>query len=425
MADRLPRLRPGNLAAHLLLIVLGLANVYPFLWMLGTSFKTTGEAGVDRAVPFPLAKYLLREDPPAQIPLALEDHQLALLAGLRRDDGRVSVEAWAGQRARTPIEARTELEELAAEGWLVADGDRWRAGPAAVAVPPLTSGQIRTIAGLMRENALRRERDKTFVADRRTASEYARAHQVERGTAQAELEELVAAGWLATDRFQEESYEVVWNDHHFSVHFMTSLLVTATVVCLALLVSSMLGYAIARLSFPGKMWVIGALVVGMVAPQEATMIPIFRLLHAVGSLDGVWGMILWMTGVGIGNAFLMAGYFSTLPKEVEEAAQVDGAGRFRIFFSVLLPMARPIVATIGLMAFLGAWNNFMVPYLCTMSRPSMQPLAVVVYTFQQGHLGYWNLTNAAAAIMVVPVIAVFIAFSRRIVESVAAGAVKG
>jgi len=146
---------------------------------------------------------------------------------------------------------------------------------------------------------------------------------------------------------------------------------------------------------------------------------------AMRGLENLWGMVLWLTSFGVGNALLMAGFVLTLPREVEEAASVDGAGAFRTFFDVGLPMARPIVMTVGLFAFLTAWNNFLVPLLCTISRPSMQPLAVAVYNFQQGHPGKWQQINAAASIMIVPVILLFLVLQKHVVKSIAVGAVKG
>ena len=124
-------------------------------------------------------------------------------------------------------------------------------------------------------------------------------------------------------------------------------------------------------------------------------------------------------------ALLMAGFFMTLPREVEEAATVDGAGPFTTYFEIALPMARPIVMTVSLFAFLGAWNQFVVPLICTMGRQEMQPLAVAVYSFQRGHPGFWALINAAAAIMIIPTILMFLSLQRHIVSSISVGAVKG
>ena len=243
--------------------------------------------------------------------------------------------------------------------------------------------------------------------------------------AEAELDAMVQAGLLSTTRFQVENYAVVWTDMQFYMYTATSFVVTSTVVIIVVLMSSMLGFALARLKFPGKMLILMLMLGGSVAPSEAVIIPIFRFIMAAGLLDNLWGMVLWMAGVSIGNAFMMAGFFLTLPKEVEEAAFVDGAGPFRTFFAIALPMAKPIVMTVGLLAFLGAWNNFMVPLLTAQSRPEFQPLALAVFMFKSGYESEWHWVNAAATIMVIPVVTLFIFLQRYIVNAIAVGAVKG
>ncbi len=240
-----------------------------------------------------------------------------------------------------------------------------------------------------------------------------------------ELDQMVSLGSLQPVRIQPENYRVVWTDLQFWLYTATSFVVTASVVIIVVLMSSMLGFALARLSFPGKLTILMMLLLGAVAPHEAVIIPIFRFVMATGLLDNLWGMIFWMSGVSIGNAFLMAGFFLTLPKEVEEAARVDGAGPFRTFFAVSLPMAKPIVMTVGLLAFLGAWNNFLIPLLTAQARPEFQPLALAIFMFRSGYGSFWHQINAAATLMVVPVAILFLFLQRFIVNAIAVGAVKG
>jgi ABC-type glycerol-3-phosphate transport system permease component len=345
---------------HLLLITLGVLNIYPFLWMEGTSFKSTSEAGGERHVPYPRLKYYLSGALPRKLPEELNTRQLETLDSLRLGD----------------------------QG--------------------------------------KRESQATFIPSSVNRLEYSGKYKIGAEQAQDELNQLVALRLMRTQRLQPVNYKVVWEDMSFSLATATSVMITITVVFFSLMMSAMLGYALVRLRFPGKMLILTLMIVATVAPREATIVPIFRMLQSLGLLDGLWGMVLWMTSHGIiGNAFLMAGYFWTLPVEVEEAAAVDGAGRFQTFFDVTLPMARPIVLALGLLTFIGAWNDFMVPYLCTVSAPQMQPLAVAVYTFQKGYQGYWELFNAATAIMIVPVIVLFLIFQKHIVQSIAVGAVKG
>lgn len=360
--------RSGRLVAHVLLLLLGSLNIYPFLWMVSTSLKTDEEVQSAKASIGIHRKYELAASAPAD-EAGLSPRQAGLLATLRTENAKLR------EVARTFIPYRIDARAYAGQFQI------WR-----------DEGGVRSY---------------------------------DIPTAEAELEQLVSSGYMDSVRFQIENYAYVFNDLNFALHTVVSLVVVAAVVLITVLMSAMLGYALVRLRFPGKLLVFGLLLAGTVAPRDANYVPIFLMFQSLGLFDSLWAMVLWMSGISIGNAFLMAGFFLTLPGEVEEAAKVDGAGPFRIFFTVMLPMAKPIVMTVALFSFLGAWNEFMVPYLCTLSSPELQPLAVAVYTFRQQAPELWHLTNAAAAIMVIPVIAIFIFMQRSIVDSIAVGAVKG
>ncbi len=306
------------------------------------------------------------------------------------------------------------------------------------AISDLDAGKIDSLDKVSLEERQRDVLNETIAANRTepdmTPAAYAdRFEVVERVTKKAhdtaladeELGELQDRALVATDLLLWQNYAYVLKDMKFYVKILTTLVLTAGVVSLVVMISSMLGYALARLQFPGKMFVLVLLIAGSIAPREAIIIPIFRMLQPTGAFEGLWGMVLWLSVGTIGNSLLMAGFFLTLPKAVEEAATVDGAGPFRTFLDIALPMARPIVMTVGLFAFIGAWNNFLIPFTITQAKPNMQPLAVAVYSFQQGHTGFWGWTNAAAAIMIIPVIILFLLLQKHIVKSIAVGAIKG
>jgi raffinose/stachyose/melibiose transport system permease protein len=319
---------------------------------------------------------------------------------------------------------------LAVEAGRSADGDNlYRLADGArgaVTSDGLRPRQILTLWSMAAENKRRSESRATYPLDSWSVRDYSHAHGVsDLAKAQEELEALEGLGHLRNATGQAINYWVVLKGENFLLHTLTTLLITAFCVVGTIYLSSMLGYALVRLHFPGKLLVLGVMIGSSILPGEARIIPIFKMLMSVGAMQNLWGMTLWLTSFGVGNALLMAGFFLTLPKEVDEAAQVDGAGVFRTFFDIALPMARPVVMTAALFAFLNAWNNFMIPLLCTLSRPSMQPLAVAVYTFQQGHPGKWQEINAAAAIMTVPVILLFLCVQKHVVKSIAVGAVKG
>jgi raffinose/stachyose/melibiose transport system permease protein len=289
--------------------------------------------------------------------------------------------------------------------------------------------QVLALWSIHDENVRRAESRATFAQEHRSPAEYAKETGLGaagmRKQADAEMQALVDAGYLVSGRVLPINYWVVLKNENFLLHFLTSLIITVFVVFATIMLSSMLGYALARIRFPGKLLVFGVMIAAAILPGKARIIPIFKMLNAAGLMQNLWGMVLWMSSHGVGNALLMAGFFWTLPKEVDEAAAVDGAGVFRTYLDIAMPMARPIVMTVSLFAFLGAWNDFMVPLLCTISRPAMQPLAVAVYNFQQGHAGMFQQINAAAAIMIVPVILLFLLVQKHVVKAIAVGAVKG
>ncbi len=445
---------------HALLLTLGLVNLYPFFWMVGSSFKAEAEASTERLSPMPVTKFKLADgfNLAAVLPRALAD---GVADGVADGDGRGANSAARARLRRTLLlladlqgkpraigakEAanllRIDLEAAAGQladaetmGLVVrdrpsADGEslyRLTAGAhGSVTADGLRPRQILTLWSMQDENERRGETRATFADDCRSIGDYASEHGIaDPATARAELDHMARLGYLVDGTLQAMNYWVVLKGENFLLRTLTTLIVTACCVVGTILISSMLGYALARLRFPGKLLVLGVMIGSSVLPGEARIIPIFKMLMAMGIMQNLWGMTLWLTSFGVGNALLMAGFFLTLPKEVDEAAQMDGAGVFRTFFDIALPMARPIVMTVGLFAFLTAWNNFMVPLLCTLSRPSMQPLAVAVYTFQQGHPGKWHEINAAAAIMTIPVIVLFLCVQKHVVKGIAVGAVKG
>jgi raffinose/stachyose/melibiose transport system permease protein len=322
--------------------------------------------------------------------------------------------------AGAPLVEATPAPEEDGPAYRLADGARGRI------YRDLYPRQVLTLWFMHQENVRRSESRNTYATDRWSASDYQNKFGLADGSqARRELAAMLREGYLADATVQAINYWVVLREENFLLYFMTSLVITVVVVFASVMVSSMLGYALARMSFPGKFLTLGVLIAASILPSEARIIPVFKMLLATGALEGLWGMVVWMASGGVGYTLVMAGFFLTLPKEIDEAAEVDGAGVLRKFFDISLPMARPVVMTVMLFAFLGSWNNFLVPLLCTIARPSMQPLAVAVYNFQQGHAGKWHEINAAAAVMVVPVIVLFLFVQKHIVKAIAVGALKG
>jgi ABC-type glycerol-3-phosphate transport system permease component len=220
------------------------------------------------------------------------------------------------------------------------------------------------------------------------------------------------------------NYSRAWITAGFQGYMVNTLIVTIGTVAVVIFHTALTGYVLGRYDFIGRRLVIGILGATFVIPAGLTIIPIVDLAGALGLMNGPWGIILALAGSGQSAAILLyAGYFRGLPKDLEEAATVDGASFLRTFFSVMLPLAGPVTATVGVLTFLGAWNAFLVPLVFTFGAPHLRTLPVGMLAFVGTNETDWSGMAAAATISLVPVIAFFFAVQRYFVEGIS-GAVK-
>ncbi|MFG2409096.1 carbohydrate ABC transporter permease [Streptomyces brevispora] len=204
-----------------------------------------------------------------------------------------------------------------------------------------------------------------------------------------------------------------------------SALVAVLVTAGRVLFDSMAGYALARLRFRGRSALLGFVIAVMAVPGVALLIPKFLVLNTFGIFDTYTGMILPLL-VDAAGIFIMKQFFESVPREVEEAARVDGAGVFRIFWSVVLPMARPALITLTILSFQGSWNEF-THFLVSTQSGQYETLTTGLARFVSGGLGggtQYPLKLAAALLSTIPVAALFFCFQRYFVSGANAGAVK-
>ncbi|GAA1642140.1 carbohydrate ABC transporter permease [Nonomuraea maheshkhaliensis] len=221
-----------------------------------------------------------------------------------------------------------------------------------------------------------------------------------------------------------ENYARAWRDADFGLYTVNSVLVTLSTVVLVVLRCALAGYVIARRDFIGRRVVVGVLVATLFAPGGLTIIPVVELSDLLGLLNSRTGIVLALAGGGhVAAVLLYAGYFTRIPRELEEAAIMDGAGFLRTFFRVVLPLAGPVTATVSVMTFLAAWNNFLLPLVFTFSRPDLRTLSVGMLAFRGTNSTDWSGLAAAGTISLIPLLLVFLALQRYFVEGVA-GAVK-
>ncbi|KRE56013.1 sugar permease [Paenibacillus sp. Soil750] len=238
-------------------------------------------------------------------------------------------------------------------------------------------------------------------------------------------EYIVSGITLLPQKFQLANYKRAWETAHFSVYFWNTLIVTVSVVLIVLAVCSLTGYAIGRYRFRGRLFFVTAVTATMFMPKGYTIIPVYSLVNTMGLNNSLWGVILAEAGSGhILFILLFVAYFRGLPKELEESAEIDGSGFFRTFASIMLPMAKPIIATTAIMQFMWTWNAFLMPLIFTLSKPNLRTLGVGMFQFVGENTMDWTGMAAAASISLLPILAVFILLQRYFIEGVS-GAIKG
>lgn len=221
-----------------------------------------------------------------------------------------------------------------------------------------------------------------------------------------------------------ENYMRAWGAAGFDNYMLNTALVTIGTVVLVVFHSALSGYVLGRFQFIGRNLVVGVLAATLVVPVGLTIIPIVDFASALGLTSSRLGIILALSGSGQAAAILLyAGYFRGLPNELAESAQLDGAGFFRTFFSVMLPLAGPVTATVSVLTFLTAWNSFLIPLVFTFGSPELRTLPVGMLAFVGSNETDWSGMAAAATISLLPVVVFFFFMQRYFVEGIA-GAVK-
>jgi multiple sugar transport system permease protein len=205
--------------------------------------------------------------------------------------------------------------------------------------------------------------------------------------------------------------------------FLNSVTAAVANSVLVVITASLAAYPLARMQFRGKNLVFGAIIATLLVPPVILVIPNYLIVSELGWLNSLVAVIV-PTAAGAFGVFLMRQFFLSIPVELEEAARLDGANRFRTFVSVVLPLAKPALATLGLLALLTNWNDFLWPVYVLFS-PEVQTLPAGLSTLQSANAVRYDLLMAGAVIASAPVVLLFIALQRFIVEGVSQSGIKG
>lgn len=225
-----------------------------------------------------------------------------------------------------------------------------------------------------------------------------------------------------------QNWVTVWNTNigqggTFPRWLFNTAFLSVVVAILEVIFCSMAAYSFARLAFPGRDAVFNFMLATMMIPAAVTMIPAYVLMTKLRLINTYWALIL-PGAVSAGSIFILTQFFRSIPKELEEAAIIDGAGHLQVYRNVILPLARPALLTVLILQFQAMWNNFLQPLLY-LNSPNMYVLNVALSIFQQQYKAQWNLTLVGAMFNAIPVLVLFFIFSRYFIEGVAYSGIKG
>lgn len=238
---------------------------------------------------------------------------------------------------------------------------------------------------------------------------------------EAEIRQSPPTWWPRT--FTLENFQELFTRLDFPQFFTNSAVVAVAVTLGNLVFCSMLGYAFAKIDFWGRDWLFRIVLSTLMIPAITLLVPLFVLVSSLGLVNTYAGLILPFLATPFG-VFLMRQFISSLPDELIDAARVDGASELRIFARVIMPLCRPALATLGILTFLGSWNNFLWPLVVASSEDKYTlPVALALYSVGQNKTQF-GLMLAGAVVVVLPVLLVFLALQRHIIQGVATTGIK-
>jgi multiple sugar transport system permease protein len=220
-----------------------------------------------------------------------------------------------------------------------------------------------------------------------------------------------------------EHYMALFTRMDLARHFLNSAIVTVTATVLSVLLNGMAGYAFGKLRFPGRERLFRSLTLALVVPAQVGMLPLFLMLREMGFVNTYVGIVIPYLASVLG-IFMIRQYVLSVPDDLLDAARVDGAGEFRVFWKLVVPVIQPILVTLAAFTFLSAWNDFMWP-LIVASDKSYYTLPVALANLVGEHVQDTELMMAGSVLTILPAMLVFLLFQRAYVRGIMAGSLKG
>lgn len=222
--------------------------------------------------------------------------------------------------------------------------------------------------------------------------------------------------------FTLENFKVAFNEGNFGLYFWNSTLVTITSTFLLILVNTMAGFALAKYKFIGSTFLLVGFVSTLMIPLEVIMIPIFSVISSLGLYNSLWGIIIPPAATPTG-VFLMRQYLLSVPDDLLEAARMDGASEWKIYYRIILPIAKPIIAVLAIFSFMWRWDDFLWP-LIVISEPKKYTIQLAISNFIGQYDVDWGSLLAMTTVTMIPVLVVFLIFQKQFVKGIATSGLK-
>ncbi|WP_287025931.1 carbohydrate ABC transporter permease, partial [Vibrio sp.] len=238
------------------------------------------------------------------------------------------------------------------------------------------------------------------------------------------LGEVIRSPFSLPNEWFFENYVTAWEQANFSSYFMNSLIISFGTVVLAVAFSTMTAFVLARVQFKGNKVVFLLFIIGVIVPLRLAIAPLFVIVQSLGLLNSLLGMIFVQAASMMPIAvFILTTFFKNLSPEIEQAARVDGALPFQIFWKIILPLVKPAIATVALLSFVSAWNEYIFPLLFLHDR-DLYPLTLGLQEFQNEFAIQWHMMFAGLIIMMAPTLIAFLLASKAFIQGLTQGGIK-
>lgn len=241
--------------------------------------------------------------------------------------------------------------------------------------------------------------------------------------------EILTGNLIFPQKWIVDNYKQAWGMANFKLYTWNSIFYAFFAVIGNIIVSTVLAYVLERGTFRGKHFLYGMFLSTMfISLGTSSLLPQYQLAKMMNTHRSLWGVIMIrVLSINVPNVFIAKGYISTISTEIDEAAKIDGCSFFRIYWNIIFPLLKPLIATVGLLSFRAAWNDYMLPMIFTLSNPDKSPLVVGVVNLKNTGeaASSWNLMLAGTMIAVIPMLIVYLFLNKYFISGLTSGAVKG